>query len=104
MAFSKTFPRTVQGSNYPLWEEIFLSKEEELHEEQRCRNNNLALMKECLNDARQIIKEANMNDSQNDIIQLAAQMFEKRASHTVHWKENRCKEKFEKLFVKNNGI
>lgn len=29
MAFSKTFPRTLKGSTYPIWEEITLDDKEE---------------------------------------------------------------------------
>jgi len=28
MAFSKSFPRTLKGSSYPIWEEVLLSEEE----------------------------------------------------------------------------
>ena len=34
MPFSKSFPRTIKGSNYPRWEEIFISEQEESEEEQ----------------------------------------------------------------------
>jgi len=28
MAFSKSFPKTIKGSNYPRWEEVFLTDDE----------------------------------------------------------------------------
>ena len=55
MTFSKSFPRTVKGSTYPVWEEIFLTAEEEKQEEERCRAENVALMHECIEDAMDII-------------------------------------------------
>jgi len=33
MPFSKSFPRTIKGSNYPKWEDVFISEEEEAIEE-----------------------------------------------------------------------
>ena len=35
MAFSKSFPKTVPGSSYPQWEEVFLTEEEEKEEEKK---------------------------------------------------------------------
>ena len=29
MTFSKSFPKIVKGSNYPRWEEVFLTESEE---------------------------------------------------------------------------
>lgn len=40
MVFSKTFPRTLKGSSYPIWEEINLSDEEE-----KAKKENSELMK-----------------------------------------------------------
>jgi len=37
MAYSKNFPRTVEGSNYPRWEEVYLTVEEEQQEEEKSR-------------------------------------------------------------------
>ncbi|MBS3102456.1 hypothetical protein J4458_03340 [Candidatus Woesearchaeota archaeon] len=45
MPFSKSFPKTSKTSPYPQWEEIFLTDAEEKAEEQKCRNENIKLMK-----------------------------------------------------------
>ena len=37
MAFSKNFPRTVKGSSYPQWEEVFITEAEESGEEKKAR-------------------------------------------------------------------
>ena len=95
MAFSKSFPKTVKGSSYPQWEEVFLTEEEEKGEERKCRGENLKLMKECIDDAKKIIQEKNMKEYQTDIINMAISLFEKRASHSVYWKESKAKEKFD---------
>lgn len=100
MAFSKKFPREVDGSNYPKWEEIFLTEEEEKEQEHRCRQENLKLMKECMDDAKLIMEDKGMKEYQSDLISLAISLFEKRVSHSVYWKENKCKEKFDALFGK----
>ncbi len=96
MPFSKTFPKEVEGSNYPRWEEVFLTEEEEKKEEKKCREENIKLMKECIKDAEIIFKEEDLKNFQSDIIHTAIALFEKRASHQVYWKERKAKEKFDK--------
>lgn len=97
MGYSKSFPKSVKGSTYPQWEEIFLSKEEETEQEFLCREENIKLMKECIDDAKTIIKDKNLKEYQTDIINMSISLFEKRASHEVHFKENKAKEKFDKI-------
>lgn len=96
MAFSKSFPKTVKGISYPQWEEVFLTEEEEGEEERKCREENIKLMKGCIDDAKKIIQEKSMKEYQTDIINMAISLFEKRASHSVYWKESKAKEKFDK--------
>ena len=96
MAFSKTFPRNVEGSNYPRWEEVFLAPEEEAGTEQEARKANIQLMKECIDEARGIMNEKGLKQFQNDLINIAIALFEKRASHVIYWKEEKAKEKFDK--------
>jgi len=95
MPFSKNFPRTIEGSNYPRWEEVFLNEEEERKVEQKCREENITLMKECIEDAKKLMVEKEMKNYQSDLISLAISLFEKRASHEVYWKESKTKEKFD---------
>src|SRR3989344_3961496 len=94
MAFSKTFPRTIQGSNYPLWEEVFLSQKEEQEAESRCQEENFQLMDACLQEAKMLAIKHAINEDQIRT-QLAIALFEKRASHVVFWKESMAKEKFD---------
>ena len=96
MPFSKNFPRTIEGSNYPKWEEVFLTDGEERAVEERCRQENLVLMKECVDDAKKLMAEKGLKEYQSDLINLAISLFEKRASHSVYWKESLAKEKFDK--------
>ena len=97
MTFSKSFPKTLKGSSYPVWEEIFLTKEEETLEESKCRKENIILMEECINDAKDILAKQNLKPFQSDLVKIAISLFEKRASHAVYWKESKAKEKFDKL-------
>ncbi|MEW5896530.1 MAG: hypothetical protein AB1668_02455, partial [Nanoarchaeota archaeon] len=97
MAFSKTFPRTVSGTNFPVWEEITLTPEEEAKVEEECRKENFKLMDECLGDAKAMVIKNSINTDENRI-KLAIALFEKRASHLVYWKESRAKEKFDVKF------
>ncbi len=95
MSFSKNFPRTIEGSNYPRWEEVFLTELEEKEVEEKSKQENLALMKECIEDARQIMKEKGLKEYQSDLVALAISLFEKRSSHVVYHKESKAKEKFD---------
>ncbi len=95
MAFSKSFPKTVEGSAYPKWEEVFISEEEERDIEQRAREENIKIMQECIDDAKMLIEEKGFKGFKEDILKVAVPLFEKRASHTVYWKESKCKEKFD---------
>ncbi|MBS3168957.1 hypothetical protein J4210_00605 [Candidatus Woesearchaeota archaeon] len=94
MAFSKTFPRTIQGSSYPLWEEVYLTEEEERQAEECCKQENFQLMDEALREARMLAIKHGINE---DLIRtkLAIALFEKRASHVVFWKESLAKDKFD---------
>ena len=98
--FSKTFARTIKDSAYPKWEEIFLSEEEETNEEKKCKEDNIKLMKECIDDAKNIFKDKELKDFQSDVINAAIALFEKRASHQVYHKERKAKEKFDDMFNK----
>jgi len=95
MAFSKTFPKTVHGSNYPQWEEVYLTEEEEQQAEENCRQANVHIMSQCLLEAKSLAIKNGINE---DLVvaQLASALFDKRASHEVFWKENKAKEKFDR--------
>jgi len=96
MAFSKKFPKTVEGSTYPVWEEITLTKEEEREVEKKCKEENLSLMRECISDAKKILVESGLNEKfQTNVVRLATTLFEKRASHAAFFKESKAKEKFD---------
>ncbi len=95
MPFSKSFPKATEKSVYPKWEEVFLTKEEELEQEKLAREANYEIMKECIDDARVIFREKELKSFQSDIIRVAVSLFEKRASHPVFYKESKAKEKFD---------
>ena len=97
MAFSKTFPKTVGGSTYPKWEEVFLTDEEEKQIEQTAREDNIRIMKECIDDAKGLIEDKGFKGFKEDILTVAVPLFEKRASHVVYWKESKCKERFDEV-------
>jgi len=97
MAFSKSFPKTIEGSAYPKWEEMFLSDEEENNQEVKSREENIGIMKGCIDDAKSIVNEKDLKRFETVITNIAIALFEKRASHVVYWKESKCKEKFDML-------
>ena len=100
MPFSKSFPKQSKTSTYPQWEEVTLTDTEEKAEEQKARVDNTRLMKECIDDAKAVMQEKGLKDYQTDLINIAISLFEKRASHSVYWKESKAKEKFDEMFNK----
>ena len=100
MPFSKSFPKTSKTSTYPQWEEISLTEEEEKAVEQESREENIRLFRECIGDAKKIMQEKSLKDYQTDLIHIAISLFEKRASHSIYWKESKAKEKFDAMFNK----
>ena len=97
MIFSKTFPKPVSGSNYPVWEEIYLTEQEESAAEELCSKENFKLLDQALNEAKMMAIKHGLNTDENRI-KLAIALFEKKASHAVFWKENKAKEKFDQMF------
>ena len=100
MPFSKSFPKTSKTSTYPQWEEITLTDEEEKQVEQKSKEENINLFKECIEDAKSILIEKGLNESSSDILNAAIALFEKRASHVIYHKESKAKEKFDEMFNK----
>jgi len=96
MKFSKKFPRTVPGSNFPVWEEISLTEEQEKEIESHSKKINFQLMDECLTEAKQLSIKHQLNTEEN-VTRIATSLFEKRASHQVFWKERKAKELFDSL-------
>ena len=64
----------------------------------KARQENINLMKECIDDTKSIFKNKDLKQYQSDLINIAIALFEKRASHSVYWKEAKCKEKFDEKF------
>jgi len=94
MAFSKSFARTIPGTNFPIWEEVVLTPEQEKEVEEKCSQENFHLLDECLKEAKALAIKNSVNDDRN-VVSLAIALFEKKASHVIFWKESRAKEKFD---------
>ena len=95
MPFAKRFPKTIEGQSYPKWIEISLSYEEELEAEQQARKENIQLYKECIKDAKEIITNTGAKPEDENVLHVASSLFEKRASHTIFYKEQKAKDKFD---------
>ncbi len=100
MPFSKTFPRTLKGTTYPVWEEVTLSEVEEKEAEELAKKENSLLMKECLREAEKLLLESHYKAYQSDVVRLAVSLFDKVSSHQVYHKERKAKERFDALFAK----
>jgi len=96
MTFSKTFPKTAKGSTYPVWEEVYLTENEEKEVEERAKKENYELLKQCIDKAKQILTEKRLDYDHSDVINTAIALFDKIASHSVYHKEAKAKEKFDK--------
>ncbi len=97
MAFYKRFPKRTEGSVYPKWVEISLSDDEEREIEQKAREEQIKLFKECIEDAQKVAVERNLKLYQTDFVAMASEFFDKRASHVVYIKEKKCREKFDSM-------
>lgn len=91
MVFSKSFPKVKEKQT--VWEEVFLTEEEEKEVEAKAKEENIRLMKECIEDAKKIFEESGLKIYQSDIVKVGISLFEKSSSHNVYWKENKVKEK-----------
>jgi hypothetical protein len=96
--FNKSFPRKVEGVSYPVWEDIYLTLEEEKEIEQKARKENYKIMAESIKDAQLMFSKLELTKYQPDITQIARSLFDKRASHVVFWKEELCKQKFDEKY------
>ncbi len=95
MTFAKRFPKPVEGSVYPKWVDVALSADEEAEVDKSARDENVRLFKECIEDAQKICIEKNLKLYQTDVVKIASELFNKRASHSIYWKERKAKEKFD---------
>jgi hypothetical protein len=93
MAYTKSFAKNT--SNYPKWEDIRLTDEEERQIEKASREENIELLSECLEDAKTIMRTKNMRAFETTAVTMAIALFEKRASHAVFRKEQRARERFD---------
>lgn len=96
MGFSKAFPRRSDKSVYPNWEDVYLNEDEEKKVEDDAKEENSRLMGECLEAAKKVMQAKGLKDFDTNLVRIAIALFEKRASHTVFWKEEKAKEKFDK--------
>jgi len=97
MAFSKTFPRKIAENAPPIWEEVFLTEEEEKEVEEMCRKTNFRLLDQSLEDAKHLAIKNGINTDEIRT-NLAIALFEKRASHVIFCKDHKAKEKFDRMF------
>ena len=93
--FVKSFPKTTDKSVYPKWVEVSLSDEEEKKVDKKAKEENIKLMMECIDESKKIFREKDLKEYQTDIVNVAISLFEKRASHSVYWKEKKAREKFD---------
>ncbi len=97
MTYSKSFPRVLKGSTYPVWEEITLTAIQEKEVEELARKELLILMNQCLDDAKKILISKGLNNEDN-VVNLAVSLFEKQSSHVVYYKDQKCKDIFNQTF------
>ncbi|MBN2457923.1 hypothetical protein JXB31_02210 [Candidatus Woesearchaeota archaeon] len=91
----KAGPMAGSKSGSYGFEEIFLSEKEESAVDEKARQHNISLIRECIGDAKAIFSDEEMKAFQTSIISIAIALFEKRASHTIYWKERFAKDLFD---------
>ncbi|MFT4250037.1 MAG: hypothetical protein ACMXYD_01610 [Candidatus Woesearchaeota archaeon] len=87
MAFRKRFPKDVPTSPYPQWRAVTLTKQQEEEIVASSQQQNLSLLKQCLQQAKVLVEQEGLKDYQTDIVTLAVALFEKQASHVAYHKE-----------------
>jgi hypothetical protein len=97
VVYSRSYPRQDE-SGAPRWVEIFLSAQEEREREQIARQENLYLVRQCLSDARNVIKSEQLMDMQSHVLSIALALFKTRAQHASEYKDELCRQKFEKYW------
>lgn len=97
MAFTKRLPTERKGSPFARWEEVTLSSDEEREVEEQHRQEDIRLMRECLEDARKIFFEEGLKEFQSNVVDVAVALFNQRSRHVVYWKEERAKKKLDAL-------
>ncbi|MFC1734205.1 hypothetical protein ACFL6I_28205 [candidate division KSB1 bacterium] len=60
------------------------------------RGKSKKLMRKCIDEAKKLLEEMGFREYQSDILGIALALFRKQSSHIVYWKDNRCKEKFDR--------
>ena len=98
MVFRKSFPRRVEGINYPVWEEVVLSSEEEKNVELDNRKENLKIMHTCIKDTELLFDKLGYERKQRDIINVAIALFDKQSSHVAFKKEEYSQDKFNNTY------
>jgi len=95
MAFSKNFPSQKTQGAYTTWVEVKLTEKQERECEHNARNAHVEEFQKCIDDAKEVLLKNGMKVFDPNIIQVANALFEKRASHTVYYKEERAKDVFD---------
>lgn len=90
--FTKSFPKNINGVT--VWEETILNTFEEKTVEKQAREDQVNLLLECLRDAKEIMDKAHFKYQQSQRLSIALSLFQKRGSHVVFKKEEKCREKF----------
>ena len=79
-------------------ERVFLSAQEEREREQVCRRENLILLRQCIGDARNIIRSEKLMDMQSHVLSLASTLFNMRARHIREYLDEYCTQKHNRQF------
>jgi len=97
MTFKKSFPHQKAEGAFTNWVEIALSNDDEKKAQDKARDEQVATYNQCLDDAREILLKNGMKAFDPNMIAVANALFEKRASHTVYYKEEAARDKFDTL-------
>ena len=100
----KSFP--YNNGNFTKWVEIKLDNDEIQMEIEQAMEDQINLFEVCIEDAKKIANRlGNIYGDANkdiDIMEIASQLFQKRASHLIYYLDEACRRKFEEYKKREN--
>lgn len=98
MGFKKRLPYQKAEGSYTSWIEIELDEETEKNAEDKARDDHIKQYKECLDDAREIALSSGVKAFDQNVINIANTLFEKRSSHVAYYKEDAAQDMFNEKY------
>ena len=85
-----------------IWKDVSITPEQEEEVKAETRTLHNALMVQCINDAKEVVRKAFPNGEMSHVLHcnVAVALFEKRASHVQFTREKKAKKVFDEMVNK----